>query len=360
MSSQDQEQTRTRASDSDPQPWTTEEGNPDPDSSDVSVQTQGEGNEGSATSDAQDQVGFGVAVNDQTESPIVQQDPGVDAALSEMHLGVQGGPNDDANWDLSPQPNTNPQLTADDIPSPVPLPDASVDAQVPVESSSEDMTGIELIRGVRGTEGGVGFDNAAVQDAKDSQVLSGDQAGIPNESNDDAASQEDSSSSSSEPDTDDAAPHEPKTIETSSTQPEVVPTVSSTGMPRLFPRSLDDPQSNVGSSGPPPAELQPESTVANAVKTSPQDGPAFSMTLTALTPSSGMPWRRRIAVLAFSAVVNLGFPIINGAMAGLGEIFARSIVAPFVIDSFHSRWPGLKPAKTEDPARGKPAQIRDK
>lgn len=140
----------------------------------------------------------------------------------------------------------------------------------------------------------------------------------------------------------DAAPHEPKTAITSDSQPETVPTVSATGMPRFLPRSLDDPtkQSHIGSTGPPPAELQPEQRTAPSPSSS--DSPTGSLTLAALTPSSHMTLRRRVGVLSASIFINLGLPFVNGVMLGFGEIFARSLVAPFVIGHIHSRWPGLR------------------
>lgn len=178
---------------------------------------------------------------------------------------------------------------------------------------------------------------------------------------------------------DEAAPHEPKTAETAEDQPTTVPTVSATGMPRIFGRDTDDPskQDQIGSSShqdPPPPELMPEgsrpeeqqqrrprrrrrsssrsssSSVSSAAHSSvsssllSQDDqvsypkPPF---LQALTPSSGMPMRQRIWVVSSSFLLNLGLPVLNGVFLGFGEIFARSLVAPVVLAIVEHRLPEL-------------------
>lgn len=175
---------------------------------------------------------------------------------------------------------------------------------------------------------------------------------------------------------DEAAPHEPKTAETAEDQPTTIPTVSATGMPRLFGRDTDDPskQDQIGSSShqdPPPPELMPEgsrpeqqqqrkprrrrrsssrTSVSSAAHSSLSSSllsqedqvsypkPPF---LQALTPSSGMPIRQRIWVVSSSFLLNLGLPVLNGVFLGFGEIFARSLVAPVVLAIVEHRLPEL-------------------
>lgn len=149
--------------------------------------------------------------------------------------------------------------------------------------------------------------------------------------------------SDADTDTDtDTAPHQPKTTATKPNQPETIPTVSATGMPRFLPRSLDDPtkQAKIGSTGPPPPELQPQATAG--APTASRQVPTGSLTLAALMPSSQMSLRRRLGIISASLFVNLGLPFVNGVMLGFGEIFARSLIAPVVIGTVYTWWPGLR------------------
>ncbi|CAO1635467.1 unnamed protein product [Sympodiomycopsis kandeliae] len=144
----------------------------------------------------------------------------------------------------------------------------------------------------------------------------------------------------------DVIPHQPKTTSSSNPhQPETVPTVSSTGMPRFLPRSLDDPtkQDRIGSKGPPPPELQPES---EPKQQTPNEIPTGSLTLSALSPSSKITFTRRVSILSASIFINLGLPFINGVMLGFGEIFARSLIAPVVLGFVGTRWPSLRQQNT--------------
>lgn len=165
-------------------------------------------------------------------------------------------------------------------------------------------------------------------------------------------------------DDDSRTAHQPKTTSGNS-HVQTVPTVSSTGMPRLFHRHADDPtlQSQYGSQGAPPKELLPEDSTAGHGDASDPDSdsdsssttssssrpgspahthaPTGSLILTALSPSSQISWGRRLAILSSSFFVNLGLPFINGVCLGFGEIFARTLVAPLVLGIVNSRWPHL-------------------
>ena len=117
----------------------------------------------------------------------------------------------------------------------------------------------------------------------------------------------------------------PRTKHTRSDEPDTIPTVSATGMPRVVPRDADerDPfeqaEKNMSEAGSPPSELSSDE---------PQYQPSGSLTLAALSPSSNMSLARRAALLTSSLLINLGLPFINGVMLGFGEIFARVIIAP--------------------------------
>ncbi|PWN18229.1 hypothetical protein BCV69DRAFT_285212 [Microstroma glucosiphilum] len=173
------------------------------------------------------------------------------------------------------------------------------------------------------------------------------------------------SSDDGQEDDDNGAAHQPKTTSGTS-HVQTVPTVSSTGMPRLIHRHADDPtlQSHYGSQGAPPKELLPEGSTtgrqgdesesdseseSSSITSSSSRGgsrththaPTGSLILTALSPSSQISWGRRLAILSSSFFVNLGLPFINGVCLGFGEIFARTLVAPLVLGIVNSRWPQL-------------------
>ncbi|KAK0542545.1 hypothetical protein OC845_006571 [Tilletia horrida] len=58
--------------------------------------------------------------------------------------------------------------------------------------------------------------------------------------------------------------------------------------------------------------------------------PSGSLTLAALSPSSSLPLSRRAALLSSAILINLGLPFINGIMLGMGEIVARTLLAPWL------------------------------
>jgi len=73
----------------------------------------------------------------------------------------------------------------------------------------------------------------------------------------------------------------------------------------------------------------------------PQYPPSGSLTLAIF--AKNISWQRRGYLLLASIAINLGLPFINGVMLGFGEIFARSIVAPYI---------GLAPASININAPG--------
>lgn len=136
-----------------------------------------------------------------------------------------------------------------------------------------------------------------------------------------------------------AATGAPDTTETGLDHTHTVPTVSATGMPRILPRrrsrSVSPEDEKRGrrqgtSSG---ASSRAPSEAPAPRETQPQYAPSGSLTLALFSPGIG--WRRRSYLLLASVAINIGLPFINGVMLGFGEIFARSIVAP---------WIGLAPA----------------
>lgn len=154
-----------------------------------------------------------------------------------------------------------------------------------------------------------------------------------------------------------AAAGAPHTTHSHVPHTETVPTVSATGAPRFLPRRTsrspspaasdekrsgrhrkgatdeddDDGAPSSTSDAPPPREAQPSYA------------PSGSLTVALFTP--GISWRRRSFLLLASVAINVGLPFINGVMLGFGEIFARSIVAP---------WIGLAPAAININAPARP------
>lgn len=131
-----------------------------------------------------------------------------------------------------------------------------------------------------------------------------------------------------------AATGAPETMKTNLQHTQTVPTASSTGMPRFWPRRTSRSPSNASSSHSsqqpsPPKEIMPNYP------------PSGSLTLAIF--ANGITWRRRSYLLLASVAINLGLPFINGVMLGFGEIFARTIVAP---------WIGLAPASININAPG--------
>lgn len=120
-----------------------------------------------------------------------------------------------------------------------------------------------------------------------------------------------------------AATGAPATMKTSAHHTQTVPTASSTGMPRFLPRRTshsgsvaESEKSSNSSQAPAPKEMQ--------LKYSP------SGSLTVAIFGKDLTWRRRGFLLLASFAINLGLPFINGVMLGFGEIFARTIVAPWI------------------------------
>ncbi|EPQ31457.1 uncharacterized protein PFL1_00792 [Pseudozyma flocculosa PF-1] len=133
---------------------------------------------------------------------------------------------------------------------------------------------------------------------------------------------------------------------------ETNPTVSATGMPRIIPRHADErgakeQDEKDAEEGSAPSELGFESgsrhgdangsdaegddddeTTALSRTNDPHYAPSGSLTIAALSPSSAIPFKRRLALLTSSLFINLGLPFINGVMLGFGEIFARVVLAP--------------------------------
>jgi hypothetical protein len=81
----------------------------------------------------------------------------------------------------------------------------------------------------------------------------------------------------------------------------------------------------------------------------PNYAPSGSLTLAIF--ASGITWRRRSYLLLASLAINLGLPFLNGVMLGFGEIFARSVIAPFI---------GLTPGAINVNAPGAPNTGRSK
>lgn len=131
--------------------------------------------------------------------------------------------------------------------------------------------------------------------------------------------------------------HAPRTsAHTSSGDTDAVPTVSATGMPRIFPRHKDKrtsaEQDEVDEKdGSPPPELQQNDSdeeESDQDSSKPIYPPTGSLTLAAFNPYSSIPLSRRFALISGSLFINLGLPFLNGVMLGFGEIFARVVVAP--------------------------------
>lgn len=136
--------------------------------------------------------------------------------------------------------------------------------------------------------------------------------------------------------------HAPRTSATGDN--EAYPTVSATGMPRIFPRHKDKrssaEQENIDEKdGDVPSELQgakhdsdaydsDEDDEDEAEESRPNYPPTGSLTLAAFNPYSSIPLSRRMALISGSIFINLGLPFLNGVMLGFGEIFARVVVAP--------------------------------
>lgn len=127
---------------------------------------------------------------------------------------------------------------------------------------------------------------------------------------------------------------------------EAIPTVSASGMPRIFPRHKDKRTSSEQDAydekeGSPPPELAGPDHDSDASDSENQDEsqeegeqskpnypPTGSLTLAAFNPYSSIPLSRRLALISGSVFINLGLPFLNGVMLGFGEIFARVVVAP--------------------------------
>lgn len=130
-----------------------------------------------------------------------------------------------------------------------------------------------------------------------------------------------------------AASGAPETMKTDLHHTKTVPTASATGMPRIWPRrtsrSPSETSSSYSSQPHAPSEMLP------------QYPPSGSLTLAIF--AKNISWQRRGYLLLASVAINLGLPFINGVMLGFGEIFARSIVAPYI---------GLAPASININAPG--------
>ncbi|PWN51247.1 hypothetical protein IE53DRAFT_386390 [Violaceomyces palustris] len=98
------------------------------------------------------------------------------------------------------------------------------------------------------------------------------------------------------------------------------PTVSSNPLP---PSSSSSPQVDPSA----PTQILPREKEDHQERQE-QDRPSTSLTLSALSPNSGMTLSRRISLLSASLLINLGLPFVNGVMLGFGEIFARTVIAP--------------------------------
>ncbi|KAN0061341.1 hypothetical protein ACQY0O_006188 [Thecaphora frezii] len=144
--------------------------------------------------------------------------------------------------------------------------------------------------------------------------------------------------------------HPPTTSTCYSGNTDTNPTVSATGMPRIIPRHVDERSSQAcqqkeAEQGSPPPELGRQSSRRSSFDLDDDDDeeddpdrddadgrpahqPSGSLTLAALSPSSSIPFPRRLALITSSLLINLGLPFINGVMLGFGEIFARVVVAP--------------------------------
>lgn len=150
--------------------------------------------------------------------------------------------------------------------------------------------------------------------------------------------------------------HAPRTKPSHKDEPDTIPTVSATGMPRIFPRhkdkrskkeeqqfdekeggappevygqSVDHPHHGSGSEDEDEEEEDDGMLPSNLANTSSDKYPATgSLTLAALNPYSSIPVSRRFALIAGSVFINLGLPFLNGVMLGFGEIFARVVMAP--------------------------------
>ncbi|EST04642.1 Outer membrane protein, MIM1/TOM13, mitochondrial [Kalmanozyma brasiliensis GHG001] len=135
--------------------------------------------------------------------------------------------------------------------------------------------------------------------------------------------------------------HTPRTSATGDN--EAYPTVSATGMPRLFPRHKDKRSSAEQDridekDGDAPSELEgpkhdsddddSEDDEEEEGESKPIYPPTGSLTLAAFNPYSSIPLSRRMALISGSLFINLGLPFLNGVMLGFGEIFARVVVAP--------------------------------
>lgn len=138
--------------------------------------------------------------------------------------------------------------------------------------------------------------------------------------------------------------HAPRTTATGDA--DAVPTVSASGMPRIFPRHKDKRTSSEQEDidekeGSPPPELQGPAHHSDASNSEDEEGdgddeepskpnypPTGSLTLAAFDPYSSIPLSRRVALISGSIFINLGLPFLNGIMLGFGEIFARVVVAP--------------------------------
>lgn len=130
-----------------------------------------------------------------------------------------------------------------------------------------------------------------------------------------------------------AASGAPETMKTNMLHTQTVPTASATGMPRIWPRRTSRSPSESSSSN----SSQPQAP--NEMM--PQYPPSGSLTLAIF--AKNISWQRRGYLLLASIAINLGLPFINGVMLGFGEIFARSIVAPYI---------GLAPASININAPG--------
>lgn len=160
----------------------------------------------------------------------------------------------------------------------------------------------------------------------------------------------------------DAAPHEPKTIATGQGNPyaQTIPTVSATGMSRLFPLSSEDPaRQDRRNEAPPLPELFPEGAMpppcndSNGRRTGAKSPPysvldgdeadeedhLTPLFVQAFIPSSSLTFTRRLGIVTSSFALNFGLPFINGLFLGFGEIFARSLITPVVLRLLESRWP---------------------
>ncbi|UZJ52612.1 hypothetical protein CBS101457_001932 [Exobasidium rhododendri] len=116
----------------------------------------------------------------------------------------------------------------------------------------------------------------------------------------------------------------PETMKNNTSHTKTVPTSSATGMPRFLPRRTSDSGSESERS-----QHTSRSSEAPAPKEM-QLNYAPSGSLTTAIFAKDLKWRRRSYLVIASLAINLGLPFLNGVMLGFGEIFARTIMAPWI------------------------------